>query len=211
MSIRPIAAAAFSVAAVTALATAALAADLPARGMAPAPYAPPVLVAPVSSWTGAYAGLVAGYAFWNQAPAKPNGAATGVRAGADYDLGNRVVIGGLVEGDLNTGSKSWAYSGGSGKIKHRDTLSVDARLGYAVDGTNLVYGLGGWTMADVPVSTTTAISVLHGTANGWNAGAGFEHKFAPNISGFAEYRYNEVRASGKGAFNEGKVGALYRF
>jgi outer membrane immunogenic protein len=198
-------------AATSATATSAVAADLPSRHMARAP----ILVAtPVANWTGFYAGLVGGYDFWSTMGQNPDGLAVGLRVGYDYDLGNRFVVGLVGEGDLNFGKKSGTVAAVAQSTKHRDTFSLDGRLGYAIDGSNLAYVLGGYTYANLKATSGATSSTLDGS--GWNVGVGFEHKFTQNISAFAEYRYGQVHTSGSIVggthdLNEIKVGVNYRF
>lgn len=198
------------VAASVCLTTGASAADLPRRNVPPVPY-----LAVLPNWTGFYVGGVVGYDFWSKIDVKPNGFAIGARAGYDYQLSNNLVFGALVEGDLNFGKKDVTISAGNvARIKHKDTFSADLRLGYAIDGANLAYLVGGYTHADLKVSTVLGVVAGTGSvgANGWNIGAGFEHKFTQNVSAFAEYRYNRVHANGGRAnFSEIKLGVNYRF
>jgi outer membrane immunogenic protein len=195
-----------------ALTTGAVAADLPSRRAVTAPY-----IAPLPTWTGFYVGATAGYDFWNKLTVKPNGFAVGLRAGYDYQFSNNIVVGLLAEGDYNFGRKS--YSGVSGvtpytaTFKHRDTFSLDARLGYAIDSANLAYVVGGYTRADLKLNASIGgvTGTLVGGGDFWNIGAGFEHKFTQNVSGFAEYRFNKDSKSKAADFSEIKLGVNYRF
>lgn len=197
---------------IAALTTGAIAADLPSRRAVTAPY-----IAPLPTWTGFYVGATAGYDFWSKLSAKPNGFAVGLRAGYDYQFYNNLVVGLLAEGDYNFGRKSFAgVSGGTpytATFKHRDTFSLDARLGYAIDSANLAYVVGGYTRADLKLTASIAgvTGAVTNGANFWNVGAGFEHKFTQNVSGFAEYRFNKYSKSNAADFSEIKLGVNYPF
>ncbi|OYV32348.1 MAG: hypothetical protein B7Z83_10790 [Thiomonas sp. 20-64-5] len=198
-------------AATSAFAVSASAADLPSRRMA---HAPVITAAPVASWTGFYAGVVGGYDFWSSISTKPDGLALGLRLGYDYDLGNRFVVGILGEGDINFGKQSNTVAAVAQSAKHRDTFSIDGRLGYAIDGSNLAYLVGGYTNANIKATVGGVTSTLNG--NGWNIGAGFEHKFTREIAMFGEYRFGQVYTNssllhGSHDLNEIKVGLNYRF
>ncbi|MDB5596798.1 MAG: hypothetical protein JWM36_3759 [Hyphomicrobiales bacterium] len=195
-----------------ALTTGALAADLPSRRAVTAPY-----IAPLPTWTGFYVGATAGYDFWSKLNAKPNGFAVGLRAGYDYQFSNNIVVGLIAEGDYNFGRKSFAGVSGvtpyTATIKHRDTFSLDARLGYAIDSANLAYVVGGYTRTEIKITASAAGATagVIGSSNFWNVGAGFEHKFTQNVSGFAEYRFNKNSKSNAADFSEIKLGVNYRF
>ena len=101
-------------AAVAAFSVGAQAADLPSRGVAPAPA--PIYAAPIFTWTGFYVGLNAGYGFG----------------------GNKnVTIGGspLITGSQLAGSVPFALG------KERDGFIGGAQIGYNWQAGSFVYGL----------------------------------------------------------------------
>ena len=167
--------------------TAAMAADLPSRNRAPAPY---VTQAPIFTWTGLYVGLQAGYA-WDRVSVdntfavignvKRDGFVGGAHVGYLYQTGPAVF--GL-EGDVEgTTIKSSGLR-----------ASLRGRLGLAMDRT-LLYVTGGGALANqnydvfspfTGFTTNTSVTKL-----GWTVGAGVEYAFAPNWSARVEYRYSD--------------------
>jgi outer membrane immunogenic protein len=157
--------------ALTAAAGSALAADLPARRMAP----PPPMVMPAFTWTGFYIGGNAGYA-WSETSAtlggtdplsaaavaavlpnptlklKPDGFTGGGQIGYNYQFGN-VVLGIEADAQYTDLASTASQIGLNGnRISHRTTLqylgTVRGRLGYAWDRW-LVYGTGGFAYGDL--------------------------------------------------------------
>ncbi len=188
--------------------TAAMAADLPSRKVAPAP----VYAAPMFTWTGFYVGLQAGIA-WDKlsgannganagwlAPAFPvattvvgwgvnNGANTksgfigGAHLGYNWQM-SALVLG--LEGDLE-GASVW-----SGSLRG----SIRGRLGFAVDRV-LFYGTGGFAFLSRSGSNNYGAWGYNWGGNtsssrtGWTVGAGLEYAFSQNWSAGLEYRYAE--------------------
>lgn len=196
------------------VAMAANAADLPVRT---APVAPAPLAI---SWTGFYVGATAGYNFFTNvvSGAKPNGASLGLRAGYDYQIAPSFVLGVLVDGEVDFGKKSWSGRYGtipySASIKHPYTVAVDLKAGYLVNDQTMLYVLGGYTNGEVKVSASVAaVSASQSlTGNGWNVGVGGEYRFTREWSGFAEYRYNQIKDGDLTAnISQVKVGVAYRF
>jgi outer membrane immunogenic protein len=168
----------------------ALAADLPSRTTAPAPYVPP---APVFTWTGFYIGLNAGYNWGNNdltlyanpvyAAYFPTGVKTdsdgftgGIQAGYNWQM-NQFVLG--VEGDWvwldsgKTGSATIAYPSGypgagvggasvtsTGKIGSDWLATLRARVGYAMDRW-MIYGTGGLAWGNVSSSSSLSASYIN--------------------------------------------------
>ena len=184
---------------VFALSSAASAADLPSRRLAPAP----VAAAPVFVWSGLYAGLQLGYAWdrvnWNIDAALPgwtvatpgsekkSGVVGGGHVGYLFQPGP-VVLG--LEADLEGSSIQGSGIRGSGR----------ARLGFAFDRT-LVYATGGVAFTQQSYNrynTAFGASTYNTTAVGWTAGAGVECMIAQNWSARLEYRYSDF---GKASFS----------
>lgn len=102
----------------------------------------------------------------------------------EYDLDNVADDTTIVVGGSNTQTKL-SLSGGE---------RIRARLGYAFDKL-LAYVSGGWTEVNAKLSVESqnapgqaANSTTH--VKGWNAGAGAEYAFTPNLLGRVEYIYD---------------------
>ncbi|MBX3568189.1 MAG: porin family protein [Rhizobiaceae bacterium] len=166
----------------------------------PAP-AVPMDTPPLATWTGAYAGIQAGYGFSGRAndnligrDVKTDGFVGGGFAGYNYDTGGGVVAG--VEGDLG-------YNGVEGQrrgVRVRGGLegSLRARLGYTVTPEALAYVTAGG--AGKNTSVTEGGVKDSQTQLGWTAGAGIDVKLTQNVFGRAEYRYSDY---GSDTFNTG--------
>jgi outer membrane immunogenic protein len=198
------------------LPVAAMAADMPTRGLLKAP----VLVAAEPSWTGFYMGAHAGYG-WGDFEAsdvdpvfralidedlnhQPNGGVFGLHAGYNYQVGS-IVLG--VEGDGSyatiKGDVLYDFPLLGGTFADQQTSKIDAlfsaraRVGYAF-GPALVYATGG--VATARVSSTFSASLFGqslSTADqawhvGYTVGGGLEYKLAPNWSTRVEYLYADL-------------------
>jgi outer membrane immunogenic protein len=196
---------------VVAMATAAAAADLPARYPAQAP----AYVAAVYNWTGFYVGAHVGWArvdLDSTVVAAPPGFGTGGLGGSSDDgflgggqVGFNYQVGVWVfgiEGDI-----AWTDIGRSGTfaplpgVLVTDSVGVDwlatvtGRIGYAF-GNALVYAKGGVAWMDWS-SNVTVTGLVGGpftatggaTETGWTVGAGLEYGFTPNWSAKIEYNY----------------------
>ncbi len=175
-----------STVALLSLSAGAMAADLPARRMAPAPF---VAAVPVFTWTGFYVGVNAGIGFYNNdADDIVFGGGTwladsdddasfigGAQIGYNYQIGSFVVG---VEGDLQ-----WADFGGTTYTFDGTTVTADSddwfgtvrgRVGVAFDRA-LIYATGGWAFTD--------------NRNGWVVGGGLEYAFTNNLSAKIEGLY----------------------
>jgi len=168
-------------------ATASSAADLPRRNVAPAA---PVYAAPVFTWTGFYAGANAGYG-WNSFTrggdtlfGSANGGNYGLTGGYNYQIGQYVVG---VEGDYDFMSAKGTNGANSGTQNSLGTLR--GRVGYAVDRA-LLFGTAGYAGASIK----TANASTSGTQwyNGYVLGGGLEYAFTNNISGKAEYLWDNL-------------------
>ena len=170
--------------------TAAMAADLPSRTRsAPAPV---VMQAPIFTWTGAYIGLQAGYA-WDRVSVSNafagvpvnlsrNGFVGGGHIGYLYQAGPAVFG---VEGDVE--GATIKNSGLRASLRGRLGLAADRALFYVTGGgalANQNYAL--WSPL-APAFTNSASA----TKLGWTLGAGVEYAFAPNWSARVEYRYSD--------------------
>lgn len=177
---------------------AAMAADMPTYE----PVAPATV--PSFSWSGAYVGVQAGYAWMETdnrlngvAPdTKPNGFTVGGYVGYNHQLDNSPLVLG-VEADLAySDAKDSSPTGGfgaAGRIRNEIgwTGALRGRVGYAFDRF-LVYGAGGLAIADHEIKARGPISGSDDTvAVGWTIGGGVEAAITDNVSARVEYRYSD--------------------
>lgn len=190
-------------------------APVPAFGAdLPATKAPAAPVYTSSPWDGLYIGGAGGYA-WNTTGFvggeniidAPHGPMGGVQVGADYMLGNsNFVIG--ARADLNLASITAVNGDASAKTNLFGT--VDARLGYLLAPTLMVYGVGGLAYAQ-PRVLNNGLDVKE-TALGWNLGGGFEAKLpGSKWSTFLEAGYADVGSTAKLQMGYTRAGVNYRF
>jgi outer membrane immunogenic protein len=217
--------------------TAALAADLPMKAVAP--------IAPIYDWTGFYIGATAGGSI---GASDHIDRATGLSDANGYNITgglgggtigynwqvSRFVVG--FEGDASWGSEygsnfdTGTVGAGTGFrsfTKETWVATARARVGYAVDNL-LFYGTGGYaaTSAEAGIKDGATLALLASTTSthsGWVAGVGLEWGFAPNWSAkfeilHMEYNstvFNTVVAEGNRniPLNDsiGRVGVNYRF
>jgi len=173
----------------------------PARGFAPAP----VVSAPPPAWTGFYAGVNAGWSRVDQPGARLDGATFGGRLGFDQQAG-AFIVGALADIDYSFARVTTPAGSFSAPLLG----SVNARAGYAVAPSTLVYGSGGVSFADFSSRIPAAAS----HAAGFNVGAGLEQRINGNWSIFSEYRFQRLWAESRGAGDNGhqlKAGVNYRF
>ena len=171
----------------TLVAGAACAADLPRRGMAPAPY----FAAKSFSWTGIYAGLNAGYDFGKTSNSAKGaigavrGGSVGGTVGYNHQIQN-FVIG--AEGDLAAANINGSTALDSAKVRSIGTLR--ARAGFAADRA-LVYATAGYAGGQTKIATEVGSGSKW--LNGYAIGAGLEYAFTDNISAKAEYLYTDLQ------------------
>jgi outer membrane immunogenic protein len=138
------------------------------------------------------------------------GSAIDVFAGWNTQISN-IVVGAQLEAtasNLNFGSagtKAYTYFNGNGptgqtatgdfrpQVASRWMATALLRAGILLNDQTLVYGIGGWTLAQFEARNVTDNPFFQPVesfvANGWTAGAGIERKLDPNWSVRAEYRY----------------------
>ena len=166
-------------------------------------YSSPASNAPLAPaiWNGLYLGAQLGYRWSNTSidglgtpPAKTAGPQFGALIGTNYQSGPLVVG---FESDLMLGSASASTSAGSASFTTQDnwTSTVRARAGFAY-GQALFYGTGGLAIAGQSLTATagSASSQLSQVRAGSVFGAGFEYKFAPQVSARIEalhFNYKE--------------------
>jgi outer membrane immunogenic protein len=160
-----------------AVATPALAADMPARG--PVYKAAPA--APLFNWTGFYIGGHGGYGWGDASGLDTDGWFGGGQIGFNYQFAPNWVWG--VEADISGSDISGGNSATAG-FKTDVFGTARLRLGYTVDRV-MLYGTGGFAWAD---SKASLLGVSDSQTNyGWALGGGIEYAFAPNWSAKIEY------------------------
>lgn len=168
--------------------------------------------APVSSWTGFYAGVNGGYAFAENEDQFRNtihsnfrgleveGGFGGGQIGYNFGglgFGPRFVIG--VEADFQGSDISDKAGFANGNVSYESNVNyfgtVRGRVGYAFDRT-LVYATGGFAYGEVESRINDLNGPVGGnvfrakeTETGYVVGGGLEHKFNPSWSLKAEYQY----------------------
>ena len=183
------------VALLAATSTAALAADLPSRRAPPVYIPPPV---PVFTWTGAYIGGNAGYAFDAKSSfnttvganrsflqSSSNGFTGGGQIGYNMQLGNAPFLGGFggfgggglvlgVEADASYTdlNKSTAFGGAPYYANTQFVGTARGRVGYAF-GNMLVFGTGGFAYGGVKDSV--GVATADKIATGYAYGGGIEY------------------------------------
>jgi outer membrane immunogenic protein len=185
----------------TALATSAIAADLPVK-------APPPPPAPVYLWSGCYIGGNVGWAraetkvelFNNtlgagEAKRSADGVAGGGQIGCDYQFSTNWVVGiqGMFDGtsiDAHRGSVLFPAVDFHARADWFGTGTV--RLGYLITPSFLIYGKGGWGGYRARLTVNNTITNVElgrasRTQSGADAGAGFEWMFSPNWSLWVEW------------------------
>lgn len=143
-------------------------------------------------------------------PSRGAGGLLDLYAGWNSRISN-IVVGAQLEAtaaDLifsSTGRKAYANFDNNGpngqtavgdfrpQVAARWIASVLLRAGLLVDEKTLVYGIGGWSIAQFEARNVTDNPFYQPIetflANGWTAGAGIERKLDSNWSVRAEYRY----------------------
>ncbi len=202
------------------LAAPAFAADLPRRSAAVAP-APMFVQA--YNWTGFYLGVNVGYVAAEEIGVAPfsvelDGFTVGGRIGYDMQLNQNWVIGAFADVDAAF-AKDTVF--GVVRVKLPMMANINLRVGYLITPATLLYVTGGYSYADVSIKAPFALPAgLPGSADGWNLGAGLEHRFTQNWSAFVEARYLDMKYDRivflAGAPSDAnawqvKVGVNYRF
>ena len=203
-------------AAATLVANYASAADLPRK----AP--PPVVVAPVSTWTGCYIGGNVGWARvstevtfngFAEFDRSADGFAAGGQVGCDYQFASNWVIGVQFMADwtdIEASRTSVLFPANTLHAKLRGFGTLTGRLGYAVTPSFLFYGKFGWGAYSTKFSVENAAGVELASANrrqsGFDLGVGGEWMIAPNWSIWIEW--DHIFAQDKTFFfpNLGPVG-----
>lgn len=210
-----------SVLAAVAASTGAQAADLAAR-----PYTKAPVAVIEESWAGIYLGGQVGYSWTSTSynlvnagivdPYVPNmnSVAGGGHLGAQGQWGH-VVLG--VVGDYNwTSLKETDASGGGvitppvagrfGTVDIKGIGSVAGKLGWAFDNW-LLYGKGGWAIADIDTSVTGTLPTASASKwqSGFVVGGGAELKIAHNWVLGAEFDYYDFKFNRSAGASDGST------
>lgn len=193
---------AMTVAAVTAAAGTAVAADLP-RG--PAPYYPPAVT--VYNWSGFYAGLNLGYQ-WGHATntnIDPAGIAGGGQLGYNWQTG-QFVFGAETDIQFSGADDTFAPY----KFSNPWFGTLRGRAGYAINNM-LLFGTFGLAYGDLE-GQFGGLSESK-TLFGWTGGVGMEVGITPNWSAKVEYLYMDLgsRAFTITGVNNGLQSSYLRF
>lgn len=189
--------------ALTLIASAASAADMPAR--APVYKAAP---APAISWTGGYVGIQGGGAWYHGdidstaggplAPGpsvKDSGGTFGATIGYNWQNGLWVVG---VEGDWSWTDLRASNLGAANCSPNACQIKTDwfatarARIGYTLTPNTLLYATGGAAFTHVKDSMPGLGLSISDTKAGWTAGGGVEAMLTQNWTVKAEYLYIDI-------------------
>lgn len=157
-----------------------------------ATYTPPPEVvynaAPAWSWTGPYAGAVAGYGWGGAdgggAQRDADGIVGGVFAGYNFQATPNFLIG--VETDVMAADLEG--DGAGIKVKNNWNGTLRARAGFTLDRF-LIYGTGGLAVGGIKAERKGGGAEDDQTDVGWTAGGGIEAALANNVTARLEYRY----------------------
>jgi outer membrane immunogenic protein len=207
------------------VATAASAADIPARPYAKAPAA---VMSPAYNWSGFYIGAMGGYGWGTDSGSGGFGGGT---VGYNWQLpSSQFVFGVEVDAAGASIKDSFTEDFGGGLLvttesKINSFASVTGRAGFAMDAA-LIYAKGGYAWANNKASISApavglAFSDSH-THSGYTIGGGLEYMFAPNWSAKGEYMFTSLGGetynfggvpldSGNIDFHTIKVGVNYHF
>jgi outer membrane immunogenic protein len=190
--------------AVFSIASAAVAADLPARVYTKAPV--PVMT---YNWSGCYIGGNGG-GIWSRnnwslpdmgglpvSAHDVNSWLGGIQGGCNYQFSGNWVVGIQADYDWADGTGSGPHTTGAGTLTDQSHISglgsVTGRVGYAWDRfLGYVKGGGAWERDNyLQFTTATGAPFATGreTRDGWTVGVGGEYAFTHNITGFVEYDY----------------------
>ena len=204
------------------VATAASAADLPAR---PYAKAPPAAVVAAYNWSGFYLGAMGGYGWETDAGSGGFGGGT---VGYNWQLpGSQFVFGVEVDAAGASIKDRFSFDDGGILITQENKInsfgSVTGRAGFAIDAA-LLYAKGGFAWANAKTSFTDGIDTFSDsqTHTGYTIGGGLEYLFTPSWSAKAEYMYTSLGSetynfggqpldSGSFDFHTIKVGVNYHF
>jgi outer membrane immunogenic protein len=173
----------------------ALLAAIPARAAdviseePPAP-AVPMEEAPITPWTGPYAGVSLGYGFGETEDETfantidNDGFLLGGFIGYNYQVGN-IVAG--AEGDIGYDFSEGSNAGMTSESGFEGSLR--ARLGYVISPQLLLYATAGGAAKELEVGAAGVTD--SNTMLGWTAGGGADIMVTEQVFGRVEYRYTD--------------------
>ena len=199
---------AFAVAACLASASACAAdlASLREIGFAP-------LETPAADWTGVYVGGFGAVQGWYDLRGAPKAIVGGARLGADLQLSDRFVVGGMVDGGLTNARGSAAVSATTvDTYLYRSLVSADVRIGVPFDWL-MPYGVAGWSRAGISARQLVSGKTmsLRFESAGYNVGAGVEYRLTRALGAFGEYRWSQFGNSNGGRLGEARAGLSLHF
>ena len=158
-----------------------------------------------------------GNAIISNAEGSDGGALADIYLGVNQQIAPSVVVGVQLEGSVGDisfdghGSRAYTFFNDTGPtgetaagtfrphVHSPFMLSALARAGWLADPTTMLYGLAGWTGAQVNFDDVTNDTFFEPKnqfwANGLTVGGGVEKKLSPNWSTRLEYRYTHFFAS----------------
>ena len=146
---------------------------------------------------------------------KKQSVTTGIYAGYDKKINDRVVVG--AEAGLDFASDDEVQSSVAGisySIDPKYSIDLTARAGFLVNPQTLVYARGGYTNARYRTTITDAAGTQSASSSqdGWLAGAGVERHLTDKTSARIEYRYSKY-LEGNSEDNRNRIlaGLSYRF
>ena len=205
--------------AVLGFATAASAADMPARTYTKAP---PMMAAPFN-WTGFYLGLNAGYGWVDSGGSNPGGFVGGGQIGYNWQGYNSPLVLGI-EADLQGADidESVTVGGVTATTRAKAFGTVRGRIGYAFDRA-MIYATGGWayTRTSLDLSGPGGSISSSDWSSGWALGGGVEYAFMGPWSAKLEYLHVDsgdvtltlagTSVTGNYDMNVVRAGLNYRF
>ncbi|MCW5688154.1 MAG: porin family protein [Pseudolabrys sp.] len=204
--------------AVLGFATAASAADMPARTYTKAP----PMAAPFN-WTGFYLGLNAGYGWVDSGGSNPGGFVGGGQIGYNWQGYNSPLVLGI-EADLQGADidESVTVGGVTATTRAKAFGTVRGRIGYAFDRA-MIYATGGWayTRTSLDLSGPGGSISSSDWSSGWALGGGVEYAFMGPWSAKLEYLHVDsgdvtltlagTSVTGNYDMNVVRAGLNYRF
>lgn len=158
-----------------------------------------------ADWTGCYVGGGVGYSMSSTAVDYVDSGVTligldGVSS-SGFDVapivgcdvqGGRVVIGGFADYAFFSDHDATATLFGTSidLVSLQDQWTIGGRLGYLVNDSTLVYGLLGYSQADIE---GIAGEFIASTLDGYSVGGGLETELGGGFYGRIEYRYTDFR------------------
>lgn len=207
-----------AVLAVLGYATAASAADMPARNYTKAPP-----MAPMFNWTGLYLGLNGGYGWVDSGGSSVGGFVGGGQIGYNWQgIGSPLVLG--LEADIQGADIDQTETIGAvtGTTRVKAFGTVRGRIGYAFDRA-MIYATGGWAYTRTSLDLTGPGGSISSSdwSSGWALGGGLEYAFMGPWSAKLEYLHVDsgdvtltlagVPITGNYDLNVVRAGLNYRF